>query len=827
MERKVVIDQWQKVTTEDFNNFGNFPRASFDNLNEDCGPGRKFSGFSTVQTTNTKITVGEGRLYEQDGKIYYNSDAGGVEIDFLGHTPVATYRYATIVAWGQEILTETNSRTFITDSRTRATEARAKSTESRRHCNLQVAYGLESIDPERPAIASNVLAICSVLLDSSGIVSIQMEEDNRVRGLAVVNSDLLALNIWKAIIGTRIDTLASELQALAARINGLTPMAAFIQSVSDIARLKEKADLPDTYSAWASDPFLDEQETDTLNVDYLARIEEGLRFAHASERIATLSLNNPNDASVKVTDNFVLPVYTEVRRLGNVAVAKTNVLYETSYYTYRIPELVSYWWNNQYYFTTEYRLIHESYTTATTVTTPPDEISISQYATQTIPCTFYSRVRWRVRWGCQYFVTSRINAWWDKLHDPVYVTFHRRVADTSFVALVGPPYTTVVYAPPAFVWRQKWYRSRWYWKDWVVDYHYWDRQHTTNSVNGSVVAQTFLNSQDGWLTAIHLFFTRRGAAGNVTVLICETTETGQPNVGAVIGYGTLARDHIQIWPKTSRVEFPPVFLAQGKRYAFVPVTTGAHFLATTERNQYINGTLFYSTDQVWFQGVGDMSRDLAFELVFAEFSGNRTYVTLNPLELDGGIAGIDINTDGQEPEGTNITFEVLLNGVWTPLSEPTPDSNDPPLIGLPTLLQLRACLSGTQSVMPGFSVGSNSEAYTWRPRSDVTHISTVRSMPVGGVDTVTVSLRIEAWRGAPYHTCTVALLNGPTFTNVVTAAAVVDEDATDDANAIIRHVSFTGLTDEDAYKIKITGTTDNVITCWHGSERLDIGIAAP
>ena len=32
MERKVNIQDWQKVTVEDFNNFGLFPRASFDHV---------------------------------------------------------------------------------------------------------------------------------------------------------------------------------------------------------------------------------------------------------------------------------------------------------------------------------------------------------------------------------------------------------------------------------------------------------------------------------------------------------------------------------------------------------------------------------------------------------------------------------------------------------------------------------------------------------------------------------------------------------------------------------------------------------------------------
>lgn len=469
MEKRVVIDQWQKVTTEDFNNLGEFPRQSFDHVVDDCGPGWGFTGFACAQTSTTVVTVGAGRLYDDDGKVYLNEDAGGVQLDFLSHLPVVTKRIATIVVWGQEILTDTEPRTFITDTQTRATEARAKSTESRRHCNIQAVYGVESPDPQRPTIASNVLAIAYVMLGTTGVESIQMEEDNRVRSLADHDTDIANINLWRELVGTMLETLASELAALSARIHNLTPLDTFLRSVADITRLKEKADLPDTYSAWAADYFLDDAESDTLNVDYLARIEEGIRFPHAAERVATLALLNPIDSTVNVTDNFLLPAYTEIRRLGNVAIAKTNTIYRTNYYTYRIPVIEVKEWRNHLYYSTEWRVVRGSYTTTTTVTTPPDEISISQYATQSLPYYRYHRVRWRCRWGAPYYWSSRISFWWDRRHDPVYWTFRRRSGDTYFIALDGPPYATVVYAPAMFRWQYKWHRSRWFWRDWVRD----------------------------------------------------------------------------------------------------------------------------------------------------------------------------------------------------------------------------------------------------------------------------------------------------------------------------------------------------------------------
>ena len=91
MERKVNIQDWQKVTVEDFNNFGLFPRSSFDHVVGDlCVPGMKYTGFTTVQTAPAVVTVGNGRLYH-NGLVFYNDSEGGVSLDLLAVLPVVSY----------------------------------------------------------------------------------------------------------------------------------------------------------------------------------------------------------------------------------------------------------------------------------------------------------------------------------------------------------------------------------------------------------------------------------------------------------------------------------------------------------------------------------------------------------------------------------------------------------------------------------------------------------------------------------------------------------------------------------------------------------------
>ena len=60
-------------------------------------------------------------------------------------------------------------------------------------------------------------------------------------------------------------------------------------------------------------------------------------------------------------------------------------------------------------------------------------------------------------------------------------------------------------ADEVFHQQNKWARLRKIWFD-TVEVPYWEKVKINHSVNGSQVGQTFLNSQDGWLTQIELGF---------------------------------------------------------------------------------------------------------------------------------------------------------------------------------------------------------------------------------------------------------------------------------------------------------------------------------
>jgi hypothetical protein len=281
MEKRVLIDPFQKVTDGDMTNVSLFPEQSLDDIVKDIGiTGQGFSGFPVVQSAPTEVTVGGGRFY-QAGQVYFNDTQGGQVIELLASLPLVTRRVATIVTWGTSVAANVQPRTFLTDPVSRASVARAKSTEQWRWANLSVVNGVEGPDPVAPAVASNVCEVARIILSTTGVVSIQMMTGNMVPSVTEADVRLNDFEAWRATAGSILATLRSDISALAARFAGLAKINLVIRIAQDVARLKQLAGIPTVYSSYDDDYYIDASKSDTTNVDYLAKIEEGIHFAVA------------------------------------------------------------------------------------------------------------------------------------------------------------------------------------------------------------------------------------------------------------------------------------------------------------------------------------------------------------------------------------------------------------------------------------------------------------------------------------------------------------------------------------------------------------------
>lgn len=771
MEKRVVFSPFEKAVVDDFNELGLFPRDSIDTLVRVLGiPDIGFSGFAVVESSNTEVTVGAGKLFD-GGKVFFNDTEGGFRIDLVSRTPAVTKRIVAITVSGQEQDAVLEPRTFLTDSETENTVSRAGTTEHWRWANIGAVSGLEGPDPQIPGVAANVMPVAWVTLTNTGIESITMNSEGVVPSLREADNRLNALDAWRALIGAILDTLRSDIVALYARLVGLAPLSLVRQIANDVANMKEAAKIPAAFSSYGFDHFLTPAQSETTHVDYLARVEEGVRFPPAAGFDAQLGLLNPFNELVTVSSNVLLPAWDLSARLINVG--------------------------------------------------SHAEVSISQYQYQTISVVQKTMTRQVTRYGTPFTVCSN-NFWWNwDVNNWQQGGFNYTIDYLNNVMRRDTGEVFQILDPAGGDAEHTVYRVAKIFTD-TITVPYWEAITNNYSVNGAVVGQSFLNAQDGWLAQVKIYFSRVASTGSVTLLVCELTN-GVPDTSKVIAQSVVAAADLKVSPAGAMVatnfSLQPTFLGK-KRYAFVLVSAGNHFLWVLKNTNNFSGTFFTSTDGDWFQG--DLTTDLAFEAHFCGFRNNRSLIQLQSLQLSGGIAAIDINADTFIPDGCRLSYEVQVSGVWHELAS-VDGGPDVVLNGLPPLLPFRAVFLGTNSVQPALGVASNSRVTTWRPRSDFKHVSKVQTLPTTTTD-LQVDIRVEAWRGAPYHTFLTKLLVGVGYATVVNPTTTASAVAPDNPEAMIFHYAWTGLTATATFRLRLEGTTDNVLATYHVAQRFFIDI---
>ena len=102
---------------------------------------------------------------------------------------------------------------------------------------------------------------------------------------------------WRTRTSSRLDTLATDIAALAARLNGTASMKFTLKLAADIARVKEKLNLPDNYTVMGCRSLPDQRRN-----RHARHVEPGLHrqgrggrraFPNAAERDSQIRLVEP------------------------------------------------------------------------------------------------------------------------------------------------------------------------------------------------------------------------------------------------------------------------------------------------------------------------------------------------------------------------------------------------------------------------------------------------------------------------------------------------------------------------------------------------------
>lgn len=524
----------------DFESIGLYAQEATDQVWLDAiGYPAHWAAFTVSQKSAQEVTVSTGRYVA--GEIVYEQ-ADPVDLNLQLQIPAAAsdQRWIAILLRGEEVV-ETENRPFETseDPETSVIVQRTTPKTVRRRVSMIVQAGEANPVPSKPIVAPTDACIAYVLLTSAGIDAIEPGNDSRVKTLYEVEGRVTALEVDLSGLFLRTETIETQIVNIWGKLGEIPRPVIIRQMQRDIGAARLKVDLPDEARAYAFDQGLVMDQWDNTHVDWLARIEEGVRFGFAATLQARLEVQAEDDPKIAFRGRRMIPAFDEVTRIANTSLDGTL----------NISQLV--------------------HTQTTLVRKEVSRIRMTYGPTQ---------------WACEN------QAGWAGLGGDARAGQMLNVGGETFEVVYrdfnhGPGHQTYgvrqiryeIYAEP-----------------------YWEYVTEDIGVNGSIYAQTFLVAQPMQMTSVDLAFARIGVDGDVHVFIVETTKSGAPKFDAVLAQGILP--HASLAVGWNKCELPITLLESGKRYAIMTVTTGAHALYVSAANKYTGGTQFITTDGAFAQG---------------------------------------------------------------------------------------------------------------------------------------------------------------------------------------------------------------------------------
>jgi hypothetical protein len=868
-EKEVLFEDNMETQAQDFNNLQDWIGTSIDDIVVDAiDAGNAYTGLWISKAAATQVTIAPGRLY-WGGAVYIMEDP--IVIDFqtvAGGMPVTQQRQIAIVAWGSTITTDVQPRNFVVDADTGQAQPESVAMTQIRTCNVGPIPGVEAPSPNFPAVPATNLLIGYVLLNPSGVVSIQQSATTQLTNLTNLGNAVGALIAWQSVVNGQIVTLQSSLAALAAQLANYVTLDMFGKLADLVNQIWQIVNRPATFSLDTIDNFFDTSQSAVgTNVDgaYNALIAEGLRFASGGNTTLSPGLILPSgtDPVLQAWDTFVLPKPSGMRVRMDCSFPGLDWLAE------RI-------------------LAHNRWTMS------PRKLNWA---------------RERFRCGVPFLPAPSAQAFtWTGLLDPVYCNLRFDAGDTW----PGVPCNTLVKYPtddwdfPRF----SNLRQLYYWNDYV-DVFYWSKAYSTLSYAHNIYGQSFLNSQDGWLGGITVFsmvpayyqpltvlilrcddqgvpdhqqcigridldaaaiqqcytapvqvgdiinetttiipgqvqtFTVQGGGGNTQQGVLGTQFAGGGGTGVepfrggqqvvtVVGDPTVFTQtyNTPVWAYPIRINFTPVYLEAGKRYSFQLLSVADHqFACSVDRSCYSvhQGDFWEYDGSYWFRvNNAPNPKTLRFMLHYLVWSqwgqqqsptGQLRYdVELQPLSQGGGIAAVDVLAEHIIPPATDLSYAVMVNNNWIPFAG-DPD-NPKPLGASNNLVRFKMMFTGTSDVMPGVSLQNSQVKLVGPSTNGYYHIST--SIPRGTGTGTGVKVMANVTGFTAHHTLTCAIHYGathmvPNGTIPVTQTLMADGVTTQ----FTFNFAQAGIS---AYQVELTGGTDGTGDNFVVSQRASFSI---
>ncbi|MCL7930441.1 hypothetical protein [Halomonas llamarensis] len=750
MEKQVIYRDRQELQAADLENTQGWGDDALAHVISDAiSSERHYTGLAVSSNSATELTIDPGRLYDGSEGHVYAIDNAQIKSVF-SMLPLQDEKWLAVSVVGQENDTNLEPRDFLIDLQTREVEPQTVAMQRARVADVHIAQGLESPTPEKPEPPTGYTLIAHVRLTSSGIQEIVLAENRRLPNLQRVAGRVDVVEGWIDTAEPRIAHIQSDIAGLADSLNQRATIEQAIQLGMDMAKVKERLEIPDDYVFYGADHYLDGRETDTTQADYNAHLDEGVRFAQGATVTTQLDIDNPLDGAASLSaEGFLLPRYDERARM---------------------------------------RLENRA-----------GELTINQYQYQTVETVQRTMTRQHIRYGATRTVCTNGSFWRSGEYDIATGIFSKD-GETFEVEddrgrRDGPGGLT------------HWVRVKEFWVD-EYEEAYWSQVTTSHTIQGSVLAQTFLSAQTGWHTSAEIYFTSVANDGAVTVML-TAVKNGQPDTSKVLSRATLTANGLEGgWQKIPWSR--PVFIEAGKRYALVISSGGAHRVGFGEGTEYTQGLLMYAQDGDYFNEAEE--RDLMLRLNFAKFRSPRAAIQLKSLELAGGIHDIDMLFEGFRPAGTELAFQYRIGGEWYSVEAGTAER-----LGVsPALLPLRVVFTGTTDLMPGLLL-TDSQVKLAQHGTEFRHYSTERSLTTPS-DTIIIRTLVEDFDDDAHTLDATLVIDGATVNADNQVTEVVDR------RSYWLESRFNLASPANAYTIRLDGQTNDPFKGYHVAERYDIAL---
>ncbi|MBA4269667.1 MAG: hypothetical protein C0447_09650 [Methylobacterium sp.] len=715
--KRTIINADEQITSADLTQIGvNAVEMVTNIVGGAVGYPGHWSRITVSESSASVVTISAGQLFA--GEKLYDID-GPTAVDLQSRLPVieTDLVWVALLLRGAILVDQAQVTTLI-DVDAGETDLQLRDKTQRHSVSVVVQAGIAGPTPERPTVAANECVVAWVLLSGNGVEQISMYQPHRAKTLYEVEARLTIVEVRLAELAQSIASIRTDLNSVAAAQRQAVRQDVFQQLVRDVAAQRVATRVLELEPrAYKFDPAL---QTDAWNFghsNWVARIDEGIRFEFTTFRDAQLALLNAADPLVTIRESVMLPKFTDVVKLEVTGGTLTLNISDTVH--------------------VEHTMIRRE---------------ISRSAVEFGPIV----------------TVCENQSGWGGLGDAARANATLTASGETFqvVGLAQNAVSATWNADPRSEGHKNYDVQSVSTSSWTEVY--WEQVTEEFGLNGTMRGQTFLNSNLMVATGFDLNFKRIASTDQPVHLICyECDKTGAPMLDRIIARSELQRDEISL----GRTRFPirPSLLQPDRRYGIATITQGNYEIAAVDKNKFAQGSSWLRTDGAWVVPSTDI--DWEFALIGAQFEATRTIVEFEPLTLAGGMTYVRLLAAGWAPSGvTEIEwqFQPLGQTVWKSVTPETAAL----LYGLPPLIRLRAIMTNTTDVGPAIVLDNKARGETGRTRGDL--VAVMDPIPFGlSTTSVRADLNIDQWKDAE-HTAVLKLEVGGTIYTHTSLTTTVD-----------------------------------------------------